>query len=173
MPFAITLVIVSAVYAVWQYLGGGQGSVATWASAAVPSPTPTVAKHSELSASPQATPGTTRQPAPTAPQPVVALKPAKAGQYTDGTYTGAAADAYYGTVQVAATIQDGKITDVKFLQYPDDRSTSRFVNSQAMPTLIQEAIVIQNAEVDGASGATFTSGAFKESLASALAQAKR
>jgi uncharacterized protein with FMN-binding domain len=61
---------------------------------------------------------------------------------------------------------------VKFLQYPNDRPTSRFVNDQAMPVLIQEAIRVQGAQVDTASGATFTSEAFRESLGAALAQAK-
>jgi len=94
------------------------------------------------------------------------------GLYTDGSYTGDAADAYYGTVQVKAVVQGGKIADVQFLQYPSDRSTSRYINSQAMPLLTQEAITAQSAQVDGVSGATFTSGAFKQSLASALALAK-
>ncbi len=94
------------------------------------------------------------------------------GPYQDGQYIGNVADAYYGNVQVEATIQSGQITDVKFLQYPSDRSTSRYINGQAMPYLIQEAIQAQNANVDIISGATDTSGAFRESLAYALAKAK-
>jgi len=41
-----------------------------------------------------------------------------------------------------------------------------------MPLLTQEAIVAQSAQVDGVSGATFTSQAFQQSLAGALALAK-
>ena len=104
-------------------------------------------------------------PKPT-PAPVVT------GQYKDGTYTGSVADAYYGNVQVSATIAGGKISDVQFLQYPGDRRTSIEINSQAMPFLKTEAIQAQNANVEIVSGATETSLAFRESLGSALNQAK-
>src|ERR1700730_4480157 len=42
--------------------------------------------------------------------------------YKDGTYTGSVADAQWGYVQVKAVIQHGKITDVSFLQYPNERN---------------------------------------------------
>ena len=93
------------------------------------------------------------------------------GKYKNGTYTGSVADAFYGNVQVQAVISGGKITDVVFLQYPNDRRTSIEINSQAMPMLKQEAIQTQSAQVDGVSGATATSGAFIQSLSSALQQA--
>jgi len=92
-------------------------------------------------------------------------------QYKGGTYTGSVADAYYGNVQVSATISGGKITDVKFLQYPDTHSTSVAINQQAMPYLQQEAIQAQSANVQLISGATFTSQAFIQSLQAALSQA--
>ena len=92
--------------------------------------------------------------------------------YRDGTYTGSVADAYFVNLQVSATISAGKISDVAFLQYPNDRGTSIEINTQAMPMLKSEAIQSQNADVNIVSGATQTSVAFKESLASALAQAR-
>lgn len=95
-----------------------------------------------------------------------------AAQYKDGTYTGTVADAYYGNVEVSATISGGKITDVKFLQSPDTHSTSVIINQQAMPYLKQEAIQAQSSNVQIISGATFTSQAFVQSLSSALSQAK-
>lgn len=95
-----------------------------------------------------------------------------AGQkYKDGIYTGSVADAYYGNIQIKATITGGKITDVEFLQYPNDNRTSQFVNSQAMPYLKQEALQAQSAQVDIVSGASQTSQAFQQSLSSALQQA--
>lgn len=94
------------------------------------------------------------------------------GLYKDGLYTGNVADAFYGNIQVQAVISNGKITDVQFLQYPNDRRTSININTQAMPFLKQEAIAAQNANVDIVSGATDTSIAFRQSLASALSQAK-
>lgn len=99
---------------------------------------------------------------------------AQAGSgYSDGTYTGSVADAFYGNVQVKATIANGKITNVEFLQYPNDRRDSIEINSQAMPALQQEAIQSQNAQVDTISGATQTSEAFRQSLQAALDQAKK
>lgn len=92
--------------------------------------------------------------------------------YKDGSYTGDAADAYYGLIQVKAVIQGGKITDVQFLQYPNDRQNSIEINTQAMPYLKQEAIQAQSSSVDIVSGATDSSQAFIESLGSALSQAK-
>jgi uncharacterized protein with FMN-binding domain len=67
--------------------------------------------------------------------------------------------------------QTGKIADVTFLDYPQDRGTSVRINSYAMPQLIQEAITAQSANVNGVSGASDTSSAFQQSLASALSQA--
>lgn len=94
------------------------------------------------------------------------------GEYRDGTYTGPAVDAYYGMVQMQATVQNGKIVDVQFLQYPNDRRTSRQINSFAMPYLQQEAIQAQSAHVNIISGATFTSQGFAISLNEALKTAK-
>lgn len=92
--------------------------------------------------------------------------------YKDGTYQGDVADAFYGNVQVAVTISGGKITDVTFLQYPNDRSTSIEINTQAMPFLKQEALAAQSANVDIVTGASQTSRAFIESLTSALSKAR-
>ena len=90
------------------------------------------------------------------------------GMMGSGTYTGDTVDAYYGYVQVQVTTAGGKISDVKFLQYPSDRSTSIQINKVAMPYLVQEAIAAQSANVNIISGATFTSKAFRQSLQSAL-----
>jgi uncharacterized protein with FMN-binding domain len=94
------------------------------------------------------------------------------GQYKDGQYTGAVADAFYGNLQVKAVVQGGKLSDVQFLDYPHDRRTSQEINSQAMPWLKDEAIQAQSAQVDLISGATLTSEAFVQSLQSALNQAR-
>jgi uncharacterized protein with FMN-binding domain len=107
--------------------------------------------------------------------PAPSVQPTKQGTalgYKDGQYTGSVADAYYGNIQVRVTIQNGKITDVLFLDYPHDRGTSVRINTQAMPILRSEAIQVQNANVDIVSGATDSSSAFRESLASAIAKAR-
>jgi uncharacterized protein with FMN-binding domain len=91
--------------------------------------------------------------------------------YKDGTYTGPTVDVNYGLVEVQATIRNGKIAQVQFLQYPSDRRTSQQINAIAMPYLQQEAIQVQSANVDIVSGATLTSEGFQMSLQSALANA--
>lgn len=129
--------------------------------------TPASVPTSVVTSTPKPTPTTTPAPVsvpPPAPKPT--------GQYKDGTYTGSVADAYYGNVQVQAIVQSGKLADVKFLDYPQTHQTSVYINSQAMPYLKQEAIQAQSANVNIVSGATFTSQAFIQSLASALSQAK-
>lgn len=93
-------------------------------------------------------------------------------QYKDGTYSGDPADAFYGTIQVQALIQNGKIADIQFLQYPNDRNESIVINTQAIPYLKQEAIQAQSAQVDIVSGATDSSQAFVQSLQSALVKAR-
>ncbi|MDP2655730.1 MAG: FMN-binding protein [bacterium] len=151
---SLGLIIVSVVYAAWQQIIGQQ-------TIASPSQQFKNANEAFLQALSQINQTTSTTPAKSL------------GLYTNGSYTGSAADAYYGTVQVEAIIRSDIIADVQFLQYPSDRSTSRAINGQAMPLLTQEAIAAQSAQVDGVSGATFTSQAFRQSLASALAQAKK
>jgi uncharacterized protein with FMN-binding domain len=110
----------------------------------------------------------------TNPQSQTNTPPAQttSASFKDGSYTGPVTDAFYGNIQVQTTISGGKITNLVFLDYPKDRSESEEINSQAMPLLKQEAISAQNANVDIVSGATQTSEAFKQSLASALSKAQ-
>ena len=97
---------------------------------------------------------------------------APSGGYKNGTYIGSVADAFYGNIQVQTTISNGKISNITFLQFPNDNRTSQYVNSQADPILAQEAIQTQSAQVDIVSGASASSQAFQASLADALSQAK-
>jgi uncharacterized protein with FMN-binding domain len=137
---------------------------------AVASPVSTSSVASGTQSSP-ATATNTASGSSAPPTKTVTATTTSKGKYVNGTYTGSVADAYYGNLQVQATISGGKLTNVTFLQYPNDRSTSRTINQQAMSTLKQEAIQAQSANVDGVSGASDSSTAFKQSLASALSQA--
>jgi uncharacterized protein with FMN-binding domain len=91
--------------------------------------------------------------------------------YKDGTYTGPKVDVYYGIVEVQVNVQNGKISNVNFLQYPNDRRTSVRINNVAMPYLQQEALQAQSAKVNIISGATLTSEGFMMSLDAALKSA--
>ncbi len=133
----------------------GQSGVAPTAVPTAPPP-PTNA--------PQVVP--TAVPSPTNPPSQQAQ-----GQLKNGSYTGPQVDAFYGIVQIKAVVQNGKLTDVQFLQYPNDRRTSVRINTIAIPYLQQEAIQAQSANVDIISGATLTSEAFQQSLQVALQQA--
>jgi uncharacterized protein with FMN-binding domain len=108
------------------------------------------------------TPASTPTPTPT-PTPAP-----QTGKYKNGTYTGPVVDAFYGNVQVSATISGGQLASVSFLQYPSDRGTSQRISAQAMPILQSEAIQAQSANVDVVSGATQISQGFISSLAQAL-----
>lgn len=92
--------------------------------------------------------------------------------YKDGSYTGGVADAQWGYIQVKAIISGGKISDVQFVQYPNERDRSIQINSYADPQLTQEAIQAQSAQVDIVTGATDSSEAFIQSLSDALQQAQ-
>lgn len=130
----------------------------------VVTPTPTPAA-SNTNSTPARTPAPTPTPTPTNTPAI------PRGKYHNGVYTGQVADAYYGNLQVQATVQNGKLSNVQFLQYPNDRGHSIEINSYALPILRSEAIQAQSANVDIVSGATASSGAFQQSLDSALQQA--
>lgn len=108
----------------------------------------------------------------TATSPSAIVSTTSAVSYKDGSYTGKSSDAFYGYVQVRATVTGGKLADITILDYPQDRDNSIEINNSALPQLKQQAIQAQSAQVDGVSGATDTSQAFEASLADALTQAK-
>jgi len=67
-----------------------------------------------------------------------------------------------------------KITAVHVPVYPNHTDRSVFINEQAIPILVQEALTAQFARgIQMVSGATDTSYAFSQSLQAALALAKK
>ncbi|HUX12417.1 MAG TPA: FMN-binding protein [Spirochaetia bacterium] len=102
-----------------------------------------------------------------------AIASAKSANYnlSDGNYTGGREYAFYGYVRVEAVVQNGQLQDVRVLEHPNDNGTSRYINSIAMPYLVQEAVQANSASVSLISGATLSSEAFVKSLDSALRQA--
>jgi hypothetical protein len=122
-------------------------------------PSPTVGDRSR----PSATAGTDPDPSP---PPGSAAEPT--GPVTR-TITGsreAAGD--YGYVQVRITMVGSEMTEIILLEVTD--SPKRAVR-QAPEILIEEALAAQSADIEDVSGATYTSGAFKLSLESALDEA--
>ena len=85
------------------------------------------------------------------------------------TFTGEAVTMRYGIVQVKITVQGGKIVDAQAVQAPtgsNDRYTQK-----AVPRLREQTIAAQSANIQGVSGASFTSYGWYTSLASAIAKA--
>ena len=93
-----------------------------------------------------------------------------AGNAASGTYTGKAINTPYGTVQIALVVQNGQIVDVQELQMPSDRRLSAQISAQAGPMLKDQVIQAQSDQINGVSGASYTSYGFYLSLQSALQQ---
>jgi len=111
-------------------------------------------------------------PPPPIPAPSPAPTPATpTGQFRDGSFTGTRFDAYWGTVQVRANVTGGRLSTIDVLAYPSDRSRSRDINRYALPLLTREVVQAQGVNVNTVSGATLTTGAYLNSLRTALQQA--
>lgn len=181
-------------------LNGAGSAVASTASsqtakAVVPQATAGVVSASASSATPKATPkasvatkkatatATKKATSPTssntissqttapAPTPVVtkSAAPTSAANTVSGTFVGSSVFVNYGTVQVEITVVNGKITDAHALQAPTGRS-DRFTQ-YAVPVLRQQTLAAQSANIQGASGASYTSYGWYTSLQVALAKA--
>ena len=87
----------------------------------------------------------------------------------NGTFTGPSVNVNYGNVQVKITVVDGRITDAVAVVAPSGRN-DRWTN-MAVPILKAQTLKAQSANIQGASGASYTSYGWHTSLQGALAQA--
>ena len=76
----------------------------------------------------------------------------------------------YGVLDVQVTVRGTRITDVSVPTLQVAEPTSQQICEQAIPILRSEALSAQGAQIDGVSGATFTSQAYAQSVQSALDQ---
>jgi hypothetical protein len=103
--------------------------------------------------------GTSGAPGPTSPSTAPTTKSA----------TGAAVNYNYGILSVAATVSGTKLTNVTIASIDDGGNfRSQSIDQQAIPILEQEALQAQSANIQGVSGASYTSAGFEQSLQSAL-----
>ena len=109
----------------------------------------------------------TADPTPTATKTTAAPAPVSKG--VTGTFTGPTVNVNYGNVQVQITVKDGKIVDATALQAPSGRNY-RWTN-MALPILKKQTLAAQGANIQGASGASYTSYGWYTSLQGALAKA--
>ena len=150
---------------------GGLGAVLTITPPQLSSTTqiaggiPQVDPSAAPSASATATAQPTKKPT-TAPTAAPTKAPSGA---TDGSFTGDAVTMRYGIVQVKITVQNGKITDAQAVKAPTG-SNDRYTQ-MAVPRLREQTITAQSANIQGVSGASFTSYGWYTSLVSAIAKA--
>ena len=84
------------------------------------------------------------------------------------TANGATAQTEQGPVQVQVVIDGGRIVDIAALQKPSGDQRHDEISAFSLPKLREQALAAQSAEIDGVSGATATSGGYRQSLQSAL-----
>jgi uncharacterized protein with FMN-binding domain len=87
------------------------------------------------------------------------------------TVAGEAIQTQYGVVQVQVVVSGNKIKNVSFLQLTAYDPRSQEINSAAAPILLQQTLAAQSSQIDGVSGATYTSEGYAQSLQSALDRA--
>jgi uncharacterized protein with FMN-binding domain len=88
------------------------------------------------------------------------------------TYTGTSVTYNYGVLAVKITVSGHKVTNVGIASLTDGGNfRSQSIDQQAIPTLEQEALAAQSANIQSVSGASYTSAGFARSLQSALSKA--
>jgi uncharacterized protein with FMN-binding domain len=113
------------------------------------------------------------------PEPTTSVAPSikpTTAPTADSSSTTIIGDAFeaskYGIVQVQIVMTNGAVTSAKALVFPDADSRSLSISAAAIPVLIEQTIAAKNsADIQGASGASYTSAAWIDSLASALSKA--
>jgi uncharacterized protein with FMN-binding domain len=131
-------------------------------AAATKSAKPVATKSSGATAAATAEPAATTAPATTAPA-------TNSKTSINGTFTGPSVFVNYGNVQVKITVVNGRITDAVAVKAPSGKN-DRWTN-MAVPILKAQTLAAQSANIQGASGASYTSYGWQTSLQGALAQA--
>ena len=156
-------------------MGGGLPTAeATTGATAAATARATAKPGANATVAPTATakPGTSVKPGakPTSQPSTAATKPAApATQGINGTFTGDAIDISYGFVQVAITVENGKITDAQAVRVPGSRN-DRWTNL-AVPVMRERTLAAQSSQITAVSGASYTSFGWYKSLQSALTKA--
>ncbi len=87
----------------------------------------------------------------------------------NGTFTGPSINVNYGNVQVKITVVDGRITDAVAVVAPSGKN-DRYTK-MSVPTLKAQTLKAQSANIQGVSGASYTSYGWYTSLQGAIALA--
>lgn len=139
-------------------------------------PTPIAVQPATVTTAPSTTAGAPAQPAPAPTAPAstspVSTTPTTPAPSPAVAFDGATVNTRYGPVQVQAQITNGTLTDIAVIQYPNGDGESVDINRAALPQLRTAALTAQSAQVNTVSGATYTTDGYKQSLQSALDQAR-
>lgn len=137
--------------------------------------TPTKKPTKPQSTKPQSTQATSSAPTPAStpvqtPVQTPATTPAApVANSINGTFTGPVVDVSYGNVQVQITVTNGKITDAQALIAPTGKNDK--YTRKAMPILKQQTLAAQSTNIQGASGASYTTYGWRKSLQGAMVKA--
>ena len=117
-------------------------------------------------------PASSPHPAASSGHRAAAGKPTSQPSPTSGgtrSATGPAVNYSYGVMSVKVTVSGSKILNVGVASIDDGGNPrSESIDQQAIPILEQEVRQAQNANIQGVSGASYTSAGFTQSLQSAL-----
>jgi uncharacterized protein with FMN-binding domain len=87
------------------------------------------------------------------------------------TATGPQVNYSWGILSVSVTVAGTKITKVGIASLDDGGNPrSQYIDQNSIPQLEQQAVAAQSANIQGVSGASYTSAGFKQSLQAALQQ---
>lgn len=90
---------------------------------------------------------------------------------TTRTATGPQVNYSWGTLSVSVTVSGTKVTKVGIASLDDyGNPRSQSIDQYSIPQLEQQAVAAQSANIQGVSGASYTSAGFTQSLQAALQQ---
>ena len=118
-------------------------------------------------------PTTTQPPSTTTTvrQSTTTVAPTTTVRATARTATGPQVNYYFGTLSVSVTATGKKISKVTIATLDDGGNyRSQSIDQQSIPMLEQQALQAQSAQIQGVSGASYTSAGFAQSLQGALKQ---
>jgi uncharacterized protein with FMN-binding domain len=131
------------------------GSKATGAGTGTSSgPSTTAPKVGPPAATGSTTPGSTQAPATT-------VASARSATSADEQFP-------YGDLTLKVTVKGTKVTDVSVASFNVPDGQSQMIDQYAVPRLQQQVIAAGSANINGISGATFTSQAFAAAVQNAL-----
>ena len=139
---------------------------ATVSTAAVVNNSPAVSTPTKKPTKPQATKPQSTQAPSSAPATTPA---APVTNSINGTFSGPVVDVSYGNVQVQITVTNGKITDAQALIAPTGKNDK--YTRKALPGLKQQTLAAQSTNIQGVSGASYTTYGWRKSLQGAMVKA--